>query len=97
MKNTESLYSQLFEELQTYAEEDLYEEEALSDILSLLEDEILKSELVCTLENGEYKVTKLAVINTVINALLPGYRLYADVDEKQEIVHHVYLGEILEK
>ncbi len=102
----DSFYNHLFEKLETYnleeyaenedlekaAAEEFLNETILNDIKTLLEDEMLDVEPVASLEKNTLAVTRLSILNTVISAILPGYRLVLEVDEKKEKIEAAYLA-----
>lgn len=99
MKKTKTfnntVYSRLFEKLWTLPEEDDPSDEIIQDIiLGILQEELMESEPVCGVHEGEMYVTRLSVINSVLEALLPGYRLVVEVDEDEETIGEVYLAEV---
>jgi hypothetical protein len=60
----------------------------------MLRDELMDSEPVCGIQDEEMYITRLSIINTVMHALLPGYRLVVEVDEDEETIGEVYLAEV---
>lgn len=98
MKKVDSLkdsyYSYLFESLNTYSSDDITDEEVMDDLLVFLEDEVLTGEAVIGCGDGECKLTRLGVLNTVINAILPGHRLVVEIDQDKESIESIYIAEV---
>lgn len=90
-----TMYDRLFEKLWSVALEDDPDDEIIQEVvLEILQEEIMESEPVCGIDEEEMYVTRLSVLNTVIAAFLPGYRLVVEVDEDKGTVGEVYLAEV---
>lgn len=98
MKKTKTLnntlYQRLFETLNTFPEDDICDEDMIEIMQDVLTEELDGFEPVCGFEDGEYKITRLGVLNTVISAFLPGYRLVLEVEEDSGTIGDVYLAEV---
>lgn len=88
-----SLYSYLFENIQTYNEDDVSEEEVMDDIYNFICDEVLNVSPQFKTENEEIKFNRIDVINTFLRAILPEYQIYVNVDHKKEKVLEISLVE----
>lgn len=89
-----SLYDSLFERLWSCPEEESDDDEIRDFILETLQEELERAEPICGLEDEELRVTRLSILNTVINAFLPGYRLVLEVDQEESSIGEVYLAEV---
>ena len=90
----DSYYNLLSEAINTYASDDITDEEVMEDVLVLLEEEVLSGEAIVGCNEGECKLTRLDVLNTVINALIPGHRIVLEVNEEDESIECIYIAEV---
>lgn len=90
---SDSLYNNLFETLLSIPEEDASDPEILDFMLETLQDELSNCEPIARLEDDEFKITRLGILNTIISVLLPGYKLIVEVDEDEQIIEDIYISE----
>lgn len=104
----DSFYNHLFEKLEVYTLDEysdnedlekltaleLLSETILCDTKNLLEEEIANAEPVFETDDTEAHITRLSILNTIINAIIPGHRLVLEVDEKKEKILAAYIATV---